>query len=195
LNSVTGWLVDLWQNSNAKVAVVTAIIGALIQLGRWIAMPRGKIVWGISNNEHFVLPAQPPAQPNPINVRTRQIFIQNVGRAVAEDVEVTINYPPQNWYVFPPVVQTTMPTAQDRFLRLRADKLNKREHFIIGMFDARGELPFVVAVRWKGGVAKPVNIGPRQIFNRWTERYVVLTFYLGILAQIFIVLWIAFLIF
>jgi hypothetical protein len=96
-----------------------------------------------------------------------QIFIQNVGRAIAKDVEITINFLPQHWHVFPPILQV-VPNAQDIFLRFQTKMLNKREFFIISMFESRNvELPYVLAVRWKGGVAKQVPIGPRQKLPTW----------------------------
>jgi hypothetical protein len=104
-------------------------------------VPRGRVAWGISHNEHFIIPPQQSASQQPeqptlplplpppqLNVLIRQIFIQNVGRAVTEDVEITINFVPQHWHAFPPILQVA-PSGQDRFLRLQTKMLNKREFF------------------------------------------------------------------
>ena len=202
-----GWLYDLWQIPNTKAAVVTFGLTVLSEILRRIIIPKGRLAWGISHNEHFILPPVPPApppersvqQPAPpeqlplplppapppssINVRIRQIFIQNVGRAVAEDIEVTINFLPQHCHVFPPIVKV-MPNDQDRFLRLQAKLLNKREYFIISMLESRNNtvLPDVVTVRWNGGVAKQVTITPQQQWPTWILRILVLAMYCGFIS-------------
>jgi hypothetical protein len=111
-------------------------LGGIFDMVRRLIVPRGRVAWGISHDEYFILPPQQPAaqqpqqiDPNqseqltlpiplppqpPLNVLIRQIFIQNVGRAVAEDVEITINFLPQHWHAFPPILQM-VPSGQDRF--------------------------------------------------------------------------------
>jgi hypothetical protein len=110
-----GWLYELWQLPNVKAAVVTLILTLFADVVRRVILPRGRVAWGVTYNEHFILPqqqttAQQTEQPTlpitlpSINVRVRQIFIQNIGRAVADEVEVTINFKPQYWHVFPPIL-------------------------------------------------------------------------------------------
>lgn len=195
------WIYELWQIPSVKAAIVTVILGILIDIGRRVVVPRGRVAWGISNNEYFILPAQPPAQPTAINVLTRQIFVQNVGRAVAEDVEVTINFLPQHWHAFPPILQI-MPNTQDRFLRLQTKMLNRREYFIISMFNAQTAtpgvqtlLPDVNTVRWKGGVARQVALVPQQQLPTWRARLLVAAMYFGFISALFIILRFAFFIF
>jgi hypothetical protein len=159
-----GWIYDLWALPNIKAVIVTFGLTILTEIVRRILVPKGRVAWGISSNEHFILPPLPPDRPAPINFLTRQIFVQNVGRAITEDVQVTINFAPHHWHVFPPIA-TVMPNDQDRFLRLQIPLLNKREFFVVSMFSAspdRIELPVVNTIRWKGGVAKQVLIVPRQ---------------------------------
>lgn len=209
-----GWLYDLWQIPSIKAAVVTIVLGLLLDMVRRLIVPRGRVAWGISHDEFFILPiqqhapqqpdAQQPEQPTlplplppppQLNVRIRQIFIQNVGRAVAEDVEITINFLPQHWHVFPPILQV-IPNAQDRFLRFQTKMLNKREHFIISMFEARNAvLPDVLAVRWKGGVAKQVPIVPQQKLPTSFERSLVAMMFFGFISALYLTIRLAIFIF
>ena len=214
-----GWLYDLWQIPSIKAAVVTIILGAILDVVRRLIVPRGRVAWGISHDEYFILPPQQPSTQQPqqtdpnqpeqptlpmplpppprLNVLIRQIFIQNVGRAVAEDVEITINFLPQHWHAFPPILQT-VPSGQDRFFRLQTKMLNKREHFIISMFQAgtgNVVLPDVLAVRWKGGVAKQVPIVPRQKLPTWVERSLAAIFWFGVLSVMYVIIRLAIFIF
>jgi hypothetical protein len=177
------WISRLWDLPNIKAVVLTAIIGIVIDIVRRVFTPRGRLVWGVSHQEHFIL----PGQPNQTNVRTRQIIVENSGREVAEDVEVTLNFAPQHWHAFPPLLRIA-PPSEDRFLRLTTAMLNKGERFVLSVFDSRIELPLIMAVRWKGGVAKHVRLGPRQIFPRWFERVIVVVLCVGALTIIFLVL-------
>lgn len=207
-----GWLYDLWQIPSIKAAVVTITLGAILDVVRRLIVPRGRVAWGISHNEHFIIPPQPqqsapqqpeqptlplPLPPPQLNVLIRQIFIQNVGRAVAEDVEITINFVPQHWHAFPPILQVG-PSGQDRFLRLQTKMLNKREFFIISMLQAGSPnvvLPDVVAVRWKGGVAKQVRIVPQQKLPTWLERSLVVMMIFGFISALYLVVRLAIFVF
>jgi hypothetical protein len=67
--------------------------------------------------------------------------------------------------------------------------LNKQEHFIISMFQAgTGNivLPHVLAVRWKGGVAKQVPIVPRQKLPTWLERSLAAILLFGVLSVTYV---------
>jgi hypothetical protein len=55
-----GWLYELWQIPNIKAAVVTIVLGVLLVVVRRIIVPRRRIKWGISHDEHFILPPQQP---------------------------------------------------------------------------------------------------------------------------------------
>jgi len=102
-------------------------------------------------------------------------------------VEVTLNYAPQNWHIFPPIAEGVQ-TTNDRFLRIKAKTLNKREFFRVSLFDAIGDLPLVVSVRWDGGVAKQVPMGPQQIFPYWVRSLILSFLVLGVISFIFIVI-------
>ena len=49
-----GWLYDLWQIPSIKAAVVTITLGAILDVVRRLIVPRGRVAWGISHNEHFI---------------------------------------------------------------------------------------------------------------------------------------------
>jgi hypothetical protein len=194
------WLYDLWALPNVKAVVVTFGLTVAADIVRRILVPRGRVAWGISSNEHFIVPPLLPDRPQAINVLTRQIFIQNVGRAIAEDVQITINFHPQHWHVFPPIA-IVIPNDQDRFLRLQVPMLNRREHFVISMFSANQiapspvQLPVVNAVRWKGGVAKEVLIVPRQKLSGRLERILVIFMYFGVICATYLIIRLALFIF
>jgi hypothetical protein len=56
-------------------------------------------------------------------------------------------------------------------------------------------LPDVVAVRWKGGVAKQVRIVPQQKLPAWLERSLVVMMIFGFISALYLVVRLAIFVF
>jgi hypothetical protein len=106
------------QESNEVLAVVIAaglsIVIAVV--GRFLS-PRGRVKWAVTHEHTFLTHPTPPPPPptqqpgtrvvptvtpppaQPLLVFTRTIWVQNVGRAPIEDVEIIFNYHPQHFEI------------------------------------------------------------------------------------------------
>jgi hypothetical protein len=99
-------------------------------------------------------------------VYTKEIWVQNVGRVLAEDVEVILPAKPMHFDVWPQRHFSELVNPDDS-LTIKFDNLNSREWVTISIFQTNVEPSNVANVRWRGGVGKKVPMGPQQIFPSW----------------------------
>jgi hypothetical protein len=141
------------------VAAVLSVIGWLILL---IISPRGKVAWGVSHQHAFFLQNNQP----PIMVYTKEIWVQNIGRAPVQHVEVILAATPTHFDIWPQrkFAHTTNPSGN---FVISVDDLNRREYFTISMLQVSSETPMVTNVRWSGGVGQLRPMSPQQAYSRW----------------------------
>ena len=139
----------------------------------YLTRARAKLVWATSHQFTFLVNAVPPSPtqetgsqelvpvkptsaPLPqMNVFTASIFIQNLGTLPATEVEVTFNYPPANYNIWP-VRPYEINRVSDLRFTLKFANLAPKEQFQIELLSV-AKLPEVVGVRSKKSVAKKNN--------------------------------------
>ncbi|MDB5734393.1 MAG: hypothetical protein JWN16_1030 [Alphaproteobacteria bacterium] len=161
-------LVQILQRALASNEIVAVIVAAILSGAGTMLMRlfvgRGKIGWGISHQYVFTLQNTPPSPS--LLVYTRQIWVQNIGRSVAEEIEIVFGFKPGHFEIWPQRQFNEIVTPSNSFI-LKFDNLNPREHFTIMIMQTASDPPMVTNVRWKGGVGRQVVMGPQQLFPRW----------------------------
>lgn len=170
----------IWQQPNIKAAVISAIISVLLEVSRRIIVPKARIVFGISFDHFFIIPQE---NGQNLNIRVRRIVISNIGRAPADQLELILNFKPEHYDVWPPIVDQTV---DGRFLKMTATSLGRGELLQVNMMDSRGELPMVVSCRSSGGTARLIPLVPQVLYSKTILRLVALAMIVGVLAIIFI---------
>lgn len=175
----------MMNSPNLKSAIGTIVLAIFAEILRRVFTPKGRVVWAVSHQHHFIL----PAQPQHINVRIRDIWIQNIGRDVSKNMQVVINFPPQHYDIWPPM-NFTQAELPDGRLVVTLDSLAVREFVQISFFESRAnmELPDIVNVRSDDGVAKKIVMAPRQIFPQHINAIILIVLVAGLLSIIFGVL-------
>ena len=98
-------------------------------------------------------------------VHTASVFIQNVGRLPATEVEITFNFPPQNHNIWPVRPYETHTSPDSRYT-LKFINLAPKEQFQVELLSIP-QLPAVMGVRSKEVVAKKIEMRPMQVFKPW----------------------------
>jgi hypothetical protein len=129
-------------------------------------------------------PAPPPgAAPTPApppgiaQYHTRTVFVQNVGRATAELVEVHFNYTPEHMQIWPTLNYESATNAENRFTVMVAN-LGPREYFTLELLSTR-TLPDVLRIRSKAGEGRQVAIAPSEVLLPWVRRLIIVLLWLG----------------
>ena len=84
---------DAYMSHDMQNRVIPVLLTALIGLiGRYLsAKPR--VVWGVSHQ--FAFNVGPRTEEATGVIHTRSLIVQNMGRAVAKDINVIFNYKPK----------------------------------------------------------------------------------------------------
>ena len=117
-----------------------------------LLQPRSKIIWSEPHTFTYLLP-RAKELGGTFNVFTKAIYLQNVGKQSASDVQVICNYEPQYYNLWPPLPHETETMDDKRFV-IRANSLGPKEWFQIEILSEE-LLPNVLRVlnfhwrRWK----------------------------------------------
>jgi hypothetical protein len=171
LGIVHQFLERLWESNE----VLAVIVAAVLSVTGWIIvrlfLPRGKIAWGVSHQHAFLL-----QKPQPGMVYTKQIWVQNIGRAPVQNIEMVFAAPPNHFDIWPQRHFTTAQNPNGNLI-VGVDNLNPREYFTISMLQVGIDTPLVTNVRWNGGVGRQRQMAPQQVLPRWVQVTI-----LGVLA-------------
>ncbi len=173
----------LQESDEVLAVVIAAMLSIVIAIVGRVISPRGRVKWAVTHQYSFLThpnpPSSAPQQPSapssaapqttqPVLVHTRTIWVQNVGRATVEDIEIIFNYRPHHFEIWPQrqFRETTNPAGN---LLISVNGLNPREWITITMLNVGVQLPLVTNVRWKGGVAREAPMAPQEILPRWAR--------------------------
>jgi hypothetical protein len=185
---------DQLLDSHVVSFIVSAILTPLVKL---LLIPRAKVAWGVSHQRAFAVPPQPArpaqdgqpeqaAQPG-LMVYTREIWVQNVGRALAEGIEVVFATTPAHFNIWPQRSYLTHANPDGNYV-IKVENLNRREWFTISMLQTVVEPPIVTNVRWAGGIAEQRPMQPTEILPRWKSVALQAVLLIGVFSILFLVI-------
>lgn len=177
------WLNNILATEELRAIAVALVITGLTAIAGRIFAARPRIQWGVTNNNHFILPL-PNGQL--LSTYVRNITVANQGRKVAENVEVVLNFEPQHLEHFPHLPITETKNKDGRHVVTIA-RLNPKEFVNFSMLSANGELPLVTYVRCSGYSAKQVNIAPQRVAPKWFIAVALLLILIGFITTIYFV--------
>jgi hypothetical protein len=167
---------DAYLSEPLQRSVIPAVLTIGITLVGRALSPRSRVKWGVSHGFAFAV----QQTTGTFSYNTLTVFVQNVGRAVAESVEVHFSYKPEHFQIWPTFNYETATNPENRFTVI-VDNLARREYFTLELLSAR-PLPQVLRVRSSTGEGKQVQIAPSEIFPRWVRRVLFGLIWLGIFA-------------
>ncbi|MDE2165480.1 MAG: hypothetical protein KGJ66_03980 [Alphaproteobacteria bacterium] len=169
-----------------------SLASAMVLLGiGYLFQARARLVWAHAHSFVFLLQAQGQAAtpiPQNFNVYTASVYIGNLGRRVsATEVEVTFNWEPPNYNIWPVRPYNVRHNPDGRFT-LIFPNLAPQEQFQIELLSANNQLPSVLNVRSKECVGRRIQMRPMRAFPSWFNVTVVTLLILGIAAIFYVVI-------
>jgi hypothetical protein len=140
--------------------LLTAAIGVI----GYFLRPRVRIIWGQKTNFTHVLRPKKDGQV-PVRVDTAHYIIQNSGRAPAKEVEVVLNYAPDEVSIWPQRSYQLSTNNENRLI-VKLEFLAPREFIDLILLNVANELPDVLSVKSPDCVGKLVNIGYHRVFPK-----------------------------
>ncbi|MFZ0092603.1 MAG: hypothetical protein WAK97_01690 [Pseudolabrys sp.] len=166
---------------------------------------RAKLVWGTPYGFTFLIhdvpaptpvPVSVPAQqdapqtpaPAPMasNIQTASLIVQNNGREPATEVEVTFNWKPHIYNIWP-IRPYDIHTSPDTRFTLKFPNLAPKEFFQVELISP-GSLPQIMSVRCKECVGKYIPVRPMRVWPNWVYGLIWSVMLLGVSAIVYFIL-------
>lgn len=122
----------------------------------------------------------------PLVVSTQTLFVQNIGRGCANEVEVFLNFKPMHYSVWPVRAYSEQSNPDGRHV-IKVPKLNRNEWFTIELI-AVPELPWVMSVRSEAGFGKQVELLRTRKLPQWVLFLLISLMFLGLVTIVFSVI-------
>jgi hypothetical protein len=159
------------------VQLLSLGLATLISIVGYFLKPRVKIIWGQKTNFSHILRPKKEGD-TAVRVSTAHYIIQNAGRAPAKDVEIVLNYAPDEVSVWPQrLYELKLNNEQRQILKL--EFLAPKEYVEILLLNIRNDLPDVLSVKSPDCVGKAVNIGYHHIYPKWVYSLMLFGMFLG----------------
>jgi hypothetical protein len=160
--------------------IAFVVTGILAIIGRKFT-PKAKVVWGTSHGFSFTVPKN-NNNNGPYTFHTGTVFIQNVGRDTATDIEVHFNFRPEHFQIWP-AFSWKEETNPEGHYAVVIKNLGKREFVTIEMISGIA-LPLLLRVRTAKGECRQVQMAPQQVFSRGVRWILIGLLLLGIFALV-----------
>ncbi|WP_113180928.1 hypothetical protein [Agrobacterium cavarae] len=124
---------------------------------------KGKLRWSVRHAHWYRLPAA-NSDGSDLSVVTQELWFNNTGRAVVENVEIVLNWKPQHYELWTPrdFSQQVLPDGR---LIIRVPSLAAKEWFSLSLIDTK-QLPTIVNVRSRNGEAGEILMLPTRVFSQ-----------------------------
>jgi hypothetical protein len=117
-------------------------------------------------------------------LRTASINVTNAGNGSATSLEITFNWKPQNYNVWPARHFQTV-IGEDRRFTIKLESLAPNEFFRMEIMSINADLPLLASVRCKECEGKLIPMGPQRIWPAWVIALLLFLMGLGALALIY----------
>jgi hypothetical protein len=146
--------------------LVAAALAGILTLTAYLLQPRVKLVWGLSHGyAHAVNVQSPGGQNTPLLVHTATHLIANLGRKTATQVEVTFNYPPGSFEVWPQRQFSVSNNPNGRFV-VHFDSLAPKERLSLNLLVVGVDAPPLLSVRCNEAAGKQIPLAPMRLYPK-----------------------------
>lgn len=167
-------LIDFFSNTYVQTIILSLVSAAIATF--FVSRPR--LVWSKTHQNSFRLKSEKDERPLYIN--TSEIWVKNLGRSQARQVEVVLNFRPQHYQVWTPRKCKEEVLADDR-LSLTFDTLGPNDELEISMLDSFADTPNVLEVRHEAGLANEEKMQTNIQPGRFTIVALSMVFLMGLI--------------
>lgn len=171
---------EIMQSESVQTKLISLAVTALTALARRIATAKPNVKWGIFHGFTFTVRNQNDGKFQ--NIQTTSIFIQNIGRATADGIEVHFNYKPEHLQIWPTINYDTQTNPEGRYT-VKIENIAPRESLSIEMLSLVN-LPIVLRVRTKNHEAKCVEMTHFQVPSKFKIGLIWALIWLGVFSII-----------
>ena len=165
--------------SYIATGLVLLVVGYLLQF----LEARPRLLWYTTPDFQFVIKG---AQGNRFPVNTGGVFIQNVGRKKAENVEIVLSFQPETFQLQPPMSFDETKMKNGQFI-IRLPSLGPKETVALQVL-YYDKAPQLQQIRSDAGPAKHVPVWLQRKFPKWAQGVVAVLMLLGLAVLAYVVI-------
>ena len=164
--------------------IITAVITFLVSFAIKYVGPKSRIVWWNPHSFHFSIPLNPmPENPNPqpVQLLTETLTIQNLGTKASKDIEIAHQSKP-DFFKLNPALDYTVTITPDNEHLIKIPYLAPKEWVNIE-FMTYDKVAQFLYIRSEWGHAKFIQTQPQRILPKWLLTILQVLLFVGILAS------------
>jgi len=169
--------------------LVAAGLAILIAVAKWLLQARVKLVWGLSHSfiHNVDLEKRTEEEFEHVLVGTSYHLLSNTGRKAATDVEVTFNWVPKNFEVWPQRQFQQGVNPNGRFI-VKFDSISPKEQLSLNMLTFSDRVPEILSVRSRETQGEFIPLTTNRQYSRWVALILLALVTLGLAACIYIII-------
>lgn len=175
--------------SREIVSLLVPIIAAVVAN---IFRARAKLIWSehisrVMLSEEFHHVEVGPPERRHLVIRTSSLFIQNLGRDAATDIEIVFNWRPQHFNIWPQRGFEERINPDGRQI-IQLANLAPKEFLGMDLLTVNSEMPRLIQVRSKQGIAKAIATIQQPVLPKWKMGLVAYLMFMGAVATVFTII-------
>jgi hypothetical protein len=142
--------------------ILAAIITAILGLIGYLLKPKAKVIWSVGHQFCYNVPQN---NGSSLLIYSRSLYISNIGKNVADNIEIHFSYKPEHYQIWPFVNYSSLELPDNHFM-IKIDHLGKNEYVNIELLQSSIAPPLVHRLSTLNGDCKFVHMVPQQTFSR-----------------------------
>ena len=175
---------DAWGRVGSAQDFLLAIVLSIATA--WVLSlfrPRVKLHWGSTSLSFHKFKLEEDGEP--IVVSTEKIFLQNVGRKPASEIELVLTDIPSSYTLWSPREHESKPLKNGGF-SIVIPSLAPRELLIVDIIDVDRRNPKLIAVNCPDVLAENIEFKPQRVQNKWVIALVLYLMTAGLVGTIYL---------
>jgi len=177
---------NIWQLLEPYSEFLAAILLSLVTAGLLaIFKPRVKLTWGSTSVSVHNFRIREDGEP--IRIATEKLFVQNIGKKAAKDIELILNNVPTSYTLWSPREHSSCLLDGGGF-SIKIPTLAPNELLIVDTIDIDRRNLHLVAVNCPDAIAVPVRFMAQRQFGKVVNSIVFYLMFAGLVGTIYLVL-------
>ena len=177
---------EIWGAVEPAHEFILAILLSLVTAWLLAAFrPKVKLTWGSTslNYHRFKL----SEEGNFINVATEKLFVQNVGKKAASNIELVMNDQPTSYTLWPPRDHKYGPLEGGGYF-IKIETLAPSELLIVDTIDIDNRNPRLVTVNCPDTLSNHVEFEPQRKYGKVFVAFVGYLMFAGLVGSLYVIL-------
>lgn len=178
--------VKIWNAFEPAHELILAIVISLVTAGLLaLFKPKVKLTWGTTSISRHKFKLRVDSEP--IMISTEKLYVQNIGKKPATEVELILSDIPSSYTLWSPREHEGKPLENGGF-SIKIPTLAPNELLIVDLIDIDVRFPKLIAVNCPDSIAQPVQFMAQRQFGKMVTAAVFYLMAAGFVGTVYLAL-------